>query len=831
MSLNHRQKEAVYHDGPVAVEAGAGSGKTHLMAHRYLWLVKDKGFSPLEIVAVTFTEKAARELRARVRKTLLEGQVEPEKIYEVEAAPISTLHALAARICREYPQEAGVHPGFRVLDELDGPIWLQEHLEEALEALPQELPFTQLQEIFQALLRQPAEAHRAFQALKHRLAKGKPALEQQIEQQRRGWARKVREEADHVTQAVRGLMGRHHAKNLAVITRAADLLLDAADRADEQPQEAQDCLREVARLRAPREPKEVWSLLQEIKEKARHLAQLLPEGNQGDHFLLRHADWLEGAFAQVQATLAARKRQDGVLDFADLEVHALRALQQPHVQQDYRQRWRAFLVDEHQDTNPTQGEILERLFGDGPIAVVGDRKQAIYGFRYADVKVFTELMGKLEERPQGRVVSLQENYRTRAPLLAAVDRLAQGFLGRVHQPLIPTRPGWGGSEPYLRRISLSVQLDRKEAPWIEAHWVARKVHALLEQGLPYGPLEPGQIAILARTWRALEPFAEALEVAGIPAFLGGGGHLLDTAEARDGLALLSFLANPKDDLALLTLLRSPYFAIRDGVIHKEASSRTAPSWWEALCKSTATPLQEARLLLEALLAQRRLLPSLLLQEADLATGYTAVLAHLPGSARHLADYRGFVELVQSLEEKGYTLGEVVRYIKTLQRQEVQIPRPSLAGTGAVQLMSVHAAKGLEWRVVFLVAMDRRPTFPKPSFLFHPERGLGLVPGTLHSELLDENLRHQAEEEARLLYVALTRARDLLVLSSVAAAEPPKLDLKNNGIPSFREMVDAHWADLPGTVKESIDGQELQAIRDILNDSVQPPEPGSLPERL
>lgn len=830
MSLNRQQKEAVYHDGPVAVEAGAGTGKTHLMAYRYLWLVKDKGFSPLEIVAVTFTEKAARELRARVRKTLLEGQVEPEKIYELEAAPISTLHALAARICREYPQEAEVHPNFRVLDELDSLVWLREHLEEALEALPQELPFTQLQEIFQALLRQPAEARRAFQALRHRLDGGKAA--QEIKRYQQGWAQRVRKEAERATQVMRDLAGRQHAKALAVIAKAADLLLEAADQASEQPREAQDRLGEVLRLRAPRGPKEVRSLLQDIKEKVRHLTQLLPKENQGDHFLLQRADWLEEAFVQVQRNLAACKRRDGVLDFADLEVHALRALQHPHVQQDYRQRWRAFLVDEHQDTNPTQAEILERLFGDGPIAVVGDRKQAIYGFRHADVKVFTELIGKLEERPQGRVVFLQENYRTRAPLLSAVDRLALGFLGGVHQPLKPTRPGWGGSEPYLRRISLAVELEKEEAPWVEAYWVARKVRELLERGLPYGPLEPDQIAILARTWRALEPFAEALEAVGVPAFLGGGGHLLDTAEARDGLALLSFLANPKDDLALLTLLRSPYFAVADKIIHAEAISRTAPSWWEALGGSTAAPLQEVRLLLEALLAQRYLPPSALLQEADLATGYTAVLAHLPGSARRLADYRGFVELVRNLEEKGYALSEVVRYIKTLQREEAQIPRPSLVGTGAVQLMSVHAAKGLEWRVVFLVAMDRRPNPSEPGFLLDPDRGLGLAPGALYCELLDEKLQRQAEEEARLLYVALTRARDMLILSSVAYAEPSKMDLKNK-IPTFKEMVDAHWTDIPGALKESIDSEELQAIRDILNGSVkpQPPKSGSLPERL
>ncbi|WP_297716178.1 UvrD-helicase domain-containing protein, partial [Thermus sp.] len=176
MSLNPEQRAAVEHDGPVAVEAGAGTGKTHLMAHRYLWLVERKGFSPLEIVAVTFTEKAARELRARVRR-VLQGQVAPERVYEVEAAPIGTLHSLAARICQEYPEEAGVHPAFRILDEVESTLWLSEHLDEALEEgvpleLQQLLPYSLLEEALLTLLRQPLEAEQAFRTLEHRLAGG-----------------------------------------------------------------------------------------------------------------------------------------------------------------------------------------------------------------------------------------------------------------------------------------------------------------------------------------------------------------------------------------------------------------------------------------------------------------------------------------------------------------------------------------------------------------------------------------------------------------------------------------------------------------------------------
>lgn len=805
MSLNPEQRAAVEHDGPVAVEAGAGTGKTHLMAHRYLWLVERKGFSPLEIVAVTFTEKAARELRARVRR-VLQGQVAPERVYEVEAAPIGTLHSLAARICQEYPEEAGVHPAFRILDEVESTLWLSEHLDEALEEgvpleLQQLLPYSLLEEALLTLLRQPLEAELAFRTLEHRLAGGQEALERAFHQGRVRWARQVRSLAEEMEGALREMKSRHHSRDLTNLYHAVSMLLEAAAVAEHDPQAARKHLEKIRFLRLP-QALEAREFLRELKDKARQAALFLPETGSGDLFLLKHRHLLAEAFQGVRGFLQRRKREDGVLNFADLEVHALRALDHPPVLEAYRARWRAFLVDEHQDTNPIQGEILKRLFGEAPVAVVGDRKQAIYGFRYADHRVFTRFVEEVKTRPRGRAVRLEANYRTRAPLLEAVDRLAEGFLGPLHQPLQPTRPAWSSPQACLWRLVFSSPpSDVDELREVEARRVAREVRTLLETGLPDGPVRPSEVAILARTWNALEPFIRALEAEGIPAVSAGGGSLLETPEARDGMALLAFLADPRDDLALLTLLRSPYFAVPDAVLHRLAEGRQAASWWEAL---QAHGPQEPRQVLEELRQKRGLLPSFLLQEADLATGYTAVLAHLPGPERRLADYGAFLELVRGLEARGEGLWGVVDRLRALVRRRLELPRPPLGGLEAVQLLSVHAAKGLEWRVVFLVGLARRPAAPSPSLLLHPARGLGIrlekEPGGLYAELLKENLHGQVEEEARLLYVALTRARDLLVLSqglgaghfwkTTAEEEFPRP-------PSFGELLGECWERVRG----------------------------------
>ena len=140
MSLTTEQQTAAYAKTSVAVTAGAGTGKTHMLAERYLYYLRENDFSPLEIVAVTFTEKAAKELRSRIRA--LVAQKLPERtdlLAELEAAQISTLHALASRICREHPNEAEVPPDFSILDELEGELWLSECIEAALAQLPARL--------------------------------------------------------------------------------------------------------------------------------------------------------------------------------------------------------------------------------------------------------------------------------------------------------------------------------------------------------------------------------------------------------------------------------------------------------------------------------------------------------------------------------------------------------------------------------------------------------------------------------------------------------------------------------------------------------------------
>ncbi len=241
--------------------------------------------------------------------------------------------------------------------------------------------------------------------------------------------------------------------------------------------------------------------------------------------------------------------------------------------------------------------------------------------------------------------------------------------------------------------------------------------------------------------------------------------------------MLRFLADPTDDLALVAVLRSPFFAVSDRelLIAKESFPH-APSWW-SLVQNTPE-LQHSTEVLGELLRKRRVeTPSRLLQIANRLTGYCAVIANLPGAERREADWRGFFELVVTLEQSITDLSILVRQINRLIDAEVKVPRPIVEARDAVSLMTIHGSKGLEWSVVIVPDLAREsPRASKPvyfddslgvAFEFEGDEAITQTPA-LFTLLEHQHNRREMEEARRVMYVALTRARDHIILCSTEA---------------------------------------------------------------
>jgi ATP-dependent helicase/nuclease subunit A len=813
VSLTDRQRRAVRAAGGVAITAGAGTGKTHTLGHRYLAHLEE-GLSPLEVVAVTFTERAAHELRARVR-AYARAAFSPDdpRLAELEAAPIGTVHALCLRICRDHPEAAGLPPDVRILDPLEGEVWWAERLEHALGRLPAELfsalPYERVRDALAVLLRDPYRAERA-------LAHGPEHWSVQVEEAREA-ARRERLETPELRAAEATLAGlaarpdgdageRARRDVLAALNAARSGDADAAaDRIHRRSARVgakgawggdQDALREA--LAVALEALRAWL------DDPRATLALGP----ADEVLAELLPHLRAGFETAREALAADKRRAGVLDFADVEVAALRALGAERVREHYRARWSALLVDEVQDTSPVQEAILGVLADFCRTTVVGDVKQSIYGFRGADAEVFRRLARRVEEEG-GEAVGLDLSFRTHASLVAAANRAFETLLGDDHEPLEAFAADAPSSAPPLRWWTLEAP---KGVPsglrrLAEAHRIADEILARIEEGTPVRderapggtrPIRPGDVAVLARAWAPLDLLAEILPARGVPAVHTGGGDLLGTREAQDGIAALRALADPHDDVALVALLRGPAFAVSDADLERFADEALRPgaahdrppTWWRALREHRPAWARCALSVLEELVeAALHDTPSRLLQRLDRATGWSAVVANLPGGPRRMADLVGFQDLVRELERGSGDVFGVARRIRRLQRAGATVDRPALEAEDAVTLTTVHRSKGLEWPMVVVAALDAGSRPGGLPLRMRPELGVAVQVEIEHEArarpvawtLLE--LADRAAEEAedrRLLYVALTRAADLVAVSS-AGGTGRYLDLLAPGL--------------------------------------------------
>lgn len=792
----------------VAVIAGAGTGKSHMLAERYLYHLEQR-LSPLEVVAVTFTEKAAAELRSRIRALATTRLPErADTLAELEFAQISTIHALAARVCRDHWRAAGVSPDFDVLDDLDGRVRNEQWLDDALSRLPAHvyarLPYSALRPMLRAFFDDPVVAERAL----GRGPEGWPSL-----------VARTREEALNRLVSSREWLESHNA--LREFSGKADDKLEDWRRlaleavlALERGELSKQHLETIAAVKLNVGSAKAWGDggLEAVKDALRTLRDdcvkpaletglLSLELGEADESLTSVLPTLLDAFRQAGESIASAKRSANVLDFADLEVCALRALRDPEVRSHYSERWRAILVDEFQDTNAVQAELLELLTtGRVVTTIVGDEKQSIYGFRRADVSVFRKVREAIVGSG-GESHELSVSYRTHSRLTETLNKIFSPVLGGMHQSLNAARAEPPHEGPHVRAYIVQAPKGVRKAQrqLTEARHIAQEIKRMLDDKVlvhdkltgASRPARPCDFAVLSRTWDPLDLCGEVIANHGIPVIHSGGGNLLDTREAKDAWAMLRFLADPSDDLALVAVLRSPFFVVSDRKLRAVADKLPPGSTWWSRVRLDLELEFPVEVLGELLKRRRVESPSRLLQMANRLTGYCAVLANLPGAERREADWRGFLELVMGLERRVADLSMLVRHIRRLIASEVKVPRPVVEARDAVSLMTIHGSKGLEWPVVIVPDLAREtPGGGSPvyfddelgvAFEFEDEAEQANTPA-LFTILKHKHETRELEEAKRVLYVALTRARDHVIICSTEA--------KGGGLDLLRPGLDA-----------------------------------------
>ena len=814
----------------VVLEASAGTGKTTVLVQRYINLLK-AGVDPANILAITFTRKAATEMRERIIRDLRDAASLSEsdrarwlalrdRIGEIA---ISTIDAFCLSLLREFPLEADLDPGFDLADETEIPRFVEESLDRSMRI------FTGLanadEDIALVIAQLGAVRTRAgLTMLLKRRSVASGALDRFI--------------ATGAGDLTASDVCRRAAARLLQVLRSTPgglerMLLDGP----RGHPRYQLLLREIVRLEdfEHASPPEIRSMLDRLAlhfltqdgtarrggsippynashsatsdVARRHRTAVFAIAPQVEHVVRQFsrefnvvlARGIRRMFAiaveQYRRTLAAR----AVLDFSDVLERALQLLRRmdEFAQSRYRleSRYHHVLVDEFQDTSRAQWELVSLLiqsWGEGvglvanpSVFIVGDRKQSIYRFRDAEVTVLQDAGRYIEALRPGRGAreSIARSFRAVPELLEFVNELctemsvAQSMPGGFHYG---DRDRFPMNTPGTANRGSVLGIAAAGDPDLCAAAVAHEIVRILREEDVRDPrtgilrrARPGDIGVLFRSRTSHREFERELAARDVPTYVYKGLGFFDSDEIKDASALLRYLARPVSDLRAAAFLRSRFVHLSDRALAAlaprlaEAITCEPPDSTTALDEEDRRILDQVRRTVPVWLSLVDRIPPAELFEQILTEG--AYPFELRGRRRQQAweNLKKMRALVRRVQNRGYaTLERIADHIDSLTAGDES--NAVLEAIDAVNLMTIHASKGLEFPVVFVVNIARGAAgIPGPVRLIadgtHGEPSVSVSPFVSESDQLERE--REQHETRRLVYVALTRARDRLYLSS------------------------------------------------------------------
>lgn len=713
------------------VEAAAGTGKTTLLVNRILAAVA-AGVRLTEIAAITFTEKAAGELKDRLRTKL-----DDDSLADLERAQVSTIHSFCAWLLKERPVEAGVDPQFQVADQLQADLlreeaWADWFTKEAGQTPEERSPLRRLLAV--------GVTTDALWSLAKLVIEERRRLETVSSPKK---TQSLAEIETHV-RAIEKLRAKADADD-TFAKSIADWFARLAQFEGAEPWEAEALVLTAPSLRTELKGQK-WKpneLFVEAKELGEQIEQL--RGELADALLRDVLAWLHGFVAHYDKV----KRERVLLDFDDLLTKARDLLKQhATVRADLQRRFRCILVDEFQDTDPVQVEITELLDGGvpGKLFLVGDPKQSIYAFRGADIELYQTVAAKKNK------LTIQTNFRSRSTVLDWVNAVFAPVVFRsACQPdyvqleaaakNVTTEPGVWQLLPSAQELNA-----KKDVRPLEADAVAKCLCHL------HGAYAWSDMAVLFCTTSAQGIFIEALRRYEVPYRVIGGKDFYVRQEIQTLVSLLCCLDNPADKLSLVAMLRSPLFGWTDN----ELVTRNLE--YPALLRD----LHERR---------HKFSVAGFVQEALATTKMCEAFATKPDGESCVLNLLKALELARALEAAGLTsLRAFARRLRrsVLDEFEEEPSASTEEGDDVVRVLTVHRAKGLEFKVVVMAdlcgeSQDRGASLLSDHATKQVELRFGKLTTSGFAAANERQAQRDDAEEIRLLYVAATRAKELLVL--------------------------------------------------------------------
>jgi ATP-dependent helicase/nuclease subunit A len=841
--LTEAQQRAVAAEGNLLVLAGAGTGKTRTLVERCVarLLHPTNPASIDEFLIVTFTEAAAAEMKSRIRDAIAAQTISQrvdEQLALLATADIGTLHSFCLKLVRHHFHQLELDPQLTVLDEAAARLLMEETLDELLERALERSDVRELAEtqggeywLRQLLLR----LHNYTQTLADPQAWFATQLTASCEQWEQWFLRGFDDFKAYwipVLQAQpsnnpRAQVWALHLQNFPAVRSRGEIAA---------------CLTPIVEEPWPYGTKQFKKALSGFCDGAEFLHSLCAKDalREDWQWTRGHTETLLALAQDFSRAYAERKRDDAVLDFHDFEQFTLRLLRQNKLSP-----FKHVFVDECQDINAAQDAIL-RAVSDQNLFLVGDVKQSIYRFRLADPRIFQDYKARWEK--EGRAIPLADNFRSRAALLNFInplfaDLMQYGIGGVVYdedaklkcartpdgpvrrEPLVEVHLLSDGEEAHDDSESTIAELTRTEK---EAAVVARRICELRE----LHSLKWSEIVVLMRSpSHKAEPYAREFARWNIP-LQAEQGDFYGCAEISDLLSLLQVLDNPLHDVPLLAVLRSPLVGLSLNELTEIRMANPRGQFWKALARwHEIHPADDSKisLFLKRFSRWRQIArETSLSQRLEIILNETFYLDWLRVQSRpeqRLANVRRFLTLAAQFDPlQRHGLRRFLRFVEAQRETEVNSEPVASTHADAIQLMSIHKSKGLEFPVVVLADLAKPFNFADLNGRVLLDEVYGLCPQVKppRTHALYPSLPHwlasrrqRAEligEELRLLYVAMTRAKDRLILTSAmpsnAAEKWPTKTLSTHNLISSRSYIDwlgpwlasraakADWLDQP-----------------------------------
>ncbi|MDR7857270.1 UvrD-helicase domain-containing protein [Tissierella sp.] len=836
MSLNDPQQIAINTiDKNVAVNAGAGTGKTKVLTERFVHILEngnlEDGKEIESIVAITFTKKATQEMTDRIRKEIRKNFSKGSKwrMYyrDMDKSNISTIHSFCAKILRENPIEAKLDPLFEVLEDSVSTKLLKESIREVLNnGIEKDEEVYKLLRLFKK--NSTDFIVNDFYDVYNKIRTVGISFEE-LKEKSLDYIKKLKiEESD-----------------LIIIKETFHYLIDKLPK-NSKIYKLREDVNWIRFIEGDYDENELPKILAYLydnigtstkePEKIDLLKKTMAKTLLGSEVNnINYYNTVLDLLIDININYDLKKREIGGLDYDDLQIMVLKLLDNEFIRNMYQDKFKYIMIDEFQDTNELQKNIFYKLatvnkkLDKSNLFVVGDPKQSIYGFRGADLDVFYDVIEDIKLISNEDTITLQKNYRTVGTVISFINNIFGQLMPNKYSPLKEFHISENQIDvEILENINLQVPIGQNQNNYyrhFEAELIAKRIKELvISKKFKYG-----DFAILFRATTRNHIYEDALKNFGIPYYNSGGKRFFLQQEILDLINALKSISNPYDTIATIGFLRSPLIGLSDRIIYwilKSKDSTVYNSLVEVennsyLSDEEKRSIIDARSLIDELYLMKNLYDlSKLVDTLISKTYFIQSLLLKQGGKQSVANVYKFRDIVKEYEKRNIaTMEDFIDYLEESKERDESQGKTESENADVVKILTIHKSKGLQFPVVIVPEMSTSGRGNYPNILFDKNIGIGVQFGStraLYDSIRKEADRKDKEERERILYVAMTRAEKMLILGNQGKDSGFKKMIKDLINPDQCKIISDIDMDMEGYSSVNLINKELVNHRESTN---------------